>query len=76
MPNAFKALDDKNISCILLFYNQLWRIKADFEKCHEGQVVTVPQKGDTSDPKKWRGVTLTNIGNRYTAASCVDNYSK
>ena len=51
-PNAFKALYDENLSWILLFYNHFWNSQADFDKWHEGQVVPVPKKGDTSDPNK------------------------
>ena len=61
--NAFKALNDTKLSWILLFYNQFWHSRADFDKWHEGQVVSVPKKGDTTDPEKWRGVTLMEIGN-------------
>ena len=45
-PNAFKALDDVNLSWLLLLYNKFWNIQDDFEECHEGQVVPVPKKGD------------------------------
>ena len=31
-PNAFKALDDANLSWLLLFYNQFWHIQAGFDK--------------------------------------------
>ena len=51
-PNAFKALDDVNISWLLLFYNQFWHSQADFDKWHESQLVPVPPKGDTSNPNK------------------------
>ena len=62
--NAFKALDDANLSWVLLFYNQFWHIQSDFEEWHEVQVVPVPNKGDTTDPNKWRGVILMAIGNK------------
>ena len=62
-PNSFKALNDENITWLLLFYNQLWRGQADFDGWHLGQVVTVPKKGNTSDPNNWRGVTLMDISN-------------
>ena len=54
-PNAFKALDDANLSWLLLFYNQFWHSQDEFYKWNEGQVVTVPKKGNTYDPNKWRG---------------------
>ena len=62
--NAFKALDNANLSYILLFYNQFWHIQADFDKCHEGQVVPVPNKGDTTNPNKCRSITLMDIINK------------
>ena len=61
--NAFKALDDINISCILIFYNQFCNSQADFGEWHKGQVVPVPKKGDTSVPNKWIGFTLMDIIN-------------
>ena len=63
-PNAFKALDNKNLSWILIFYNQFWHSQADFDKWHEGQVVHVPKKCDTTEPNKCRGVTPMDIGNK------------
>ena len=30
--NAFKALNDANISWLLIFYNKFWHSQADFEK--------------------------------------------
>ena len=51
-PNAFKTLDDANLSWILLFYNKFWHIQADFDEWHENQVVPVTKKGDTSDINK------------------------
>ena len=62
-PNAIKALDEVNLSWLLLFYNQLWNSQADFDKFHEGQVVPVPQKGNTFNSNKWRGVNLMDTGN-------------
>ena len=70
-PNAFKALDEANLSWRLLFYNQIWHSQADFDKWHEGQLVPVPNKGDTTDPNKWGGVTLMDIGNKiYSIIMC------
>ena len=70
-PNEFKALDDIKLYWILLFYNQFWHSQADFDEWHEGQVVPVPNKGDTSDPKKWREIPLMNISNNiYSSIMC------
>ena len=70
-PNVFKALDNTNLSWILLLYDQFWHIQADFDKGHEGQVFPVINKGDTTDPSKWRGVTLIDIVNNiYSSIMC------
>ena len=63
-PNAFKALGYANLSWFILFYHQFWNSQADFDEWHEGQLVTVPKKGDTADHNKCRGVTLMYIGNK------------
>ena len=34
----------------------------DYVEWHEGQVVPVPKSGDLSNPNKWRGVNLMDIG--------------
>ena len=70
-PNAFKALDNANFSWILLFYNQFWHSQADFDEWHEGQIVPVPKKFDTTEPNNWRGVALMDIGNKiYSSIMC------
>ena len=65
--NAFKALDDANLSWLLLFYNQFWHSQADFGEWHEGQVVSVPKKGDTSD--KWSWMPRWHINDQDTSTS-------
>ena len=60
-PNAFKALDNSNLSWLPLLYNQFWHSQADFDEWHEGQVVPVPKKGETTKPNNWRGFTLMDI---------------
>ena len=70
-PNEFKALDDANLSWLLLFYNQFWHSQADFNEWHKGEVVTVPKKGNTTDRDKWIGVTLTDTRNKiYSSIMC------
>ena len=70
-PNIFKALDYAHLSRLLLFYNQFYHSQDEFDEWHEGQVVPVTKKGDTSDPNKWRGVTLMNIINKiYNIIMC------
>ena len=43
-PNVFKAINDKNLTWILLFFNQLWSVQADSNKWHLGQVVPIQKK--------------------------------
>ena len=70
-PNAFKEIDDANLSYILLLYNQFWHSQAELDEWHEGQVVLVPKKGDKTDPNRWKGVTLMDIGsNIYSRIIC------
>ena len=70
-PNASKALDKKNLTWLLLFYNKFWRIQADSDQWHEGQIFPVPKRGDTYNPNKWWGITPMHIGNKiYSSIMC------
>ena len=69
--NAFKALNNKNITWPLLFYNQFWNGQADFREWHLGQVVPIPPKGNTYKPNKWIKVALVDTGNKiYSRIMC------
>ena len=71
LTDAFEALYHVNILYILLFYNQLWNSRVNFDEWHKGQVVPVPTKRYTSDPTKWIGVTLMYIRNNiYSSIMC------
>ena len=71
LSNAFKSINNVNISWFMIFYNQLWHSQPDFYKWHEGQLVPVSKKGNTSEPNKWIGVTLMDIGkNIYSSIMC------
>ena len=61
-PDAFKALDNKNLLTLLEFFNSHWKEETNFDEWNEGQLVPVPKSGYLSDPKNWRGVTLIDIG--------------
>ena len=61
-PGAFKALSNQNLGILLKEFNSYWRNKIDFTELHKGQVVPVPKSGDFSNPNKWRGVTLMDMG--------------
>ena len=64
-PNAFKSMSEENLRHQFNFITELWEDKIEFEEWHEGQVVPVPKSGDLSDPNKWRGVNLMNIGSKF-----------
>ena len=51
---AFKWLDDENSKQVYFFIVDVWEGKAYYWEGHTGLGVTVPKKGDLSDPKKWR----------------------
>ena len=61
-PNAFKAMNEANLRHHFNFIVEFWENRLDFEEWHEGQVVPVPKSGDLSDPNKWIGVNLMDIG--------------
>ena len=60
--DAFKLLTKKNLDTLLEYLNLFWHDEVDFEEWHEGRVVPVPKSGNLSDPNKWKGVTLMDIG--------------
>ena len=63
-PDAFKALSNQNLDLLHSFLNAYWRGEIDFSEWHEGRVIPVPKSGDLSDPNKWRGVTLMDMGSK------------
>ena len=63
-PNAFKSLSNANLEHLLTCFNQYWEGEADFAEWHEGQLPPVTKSGNLSDPNKWRGVTLMDIGSK------------
>ena len=46
------------------FFHSYWLGETDFIEWNEGQLVPVPKIGDLSNPSKWRGVTLMDIGSK------------
>ena len=46
------------------FFNSYWLEETDFTEWHIGQLVPFLKIGDLSDPNKWRGVTLMDIGSK------------
>ena len=62
--DAFKALSNQNLDLLHNFLNAYWRGEINFSEWHEGRVVPVPKSGDLSDPNKWRGVTLMDMGSK------------
>ena len=63
-PDAFKALSEKNLSLLLDLLNAFCNEETNFDEWHKGQVVPVPKRGDLSDPNKWRGVKLMDLGSK------------
>ena len=63
-PNSFKSISEENLRHHFNFITKFWEDKVDFEEWHEGQVVPVSKSGDLSDPNKWRGVNLMDIGSK------------
>ena len=63
-PDAFKALSNQNLDLLHGFLNAYWRGEIDFSEWHEGRLIQVPKSGDLSDPNKWRGVTLMDMGSK------------
>ena len=57
-------MSEENLRHHFNFITKFWEEKIDFEELHEGQVVPVPKSGDLSDPNKWIGVNLMDIGSK------------
>lgn len=71
-PDAFKSLTSGNLATLLDHLNSFWNEEVDFEEWHEGQVVPVPKSGNLSDPNKWRGVTLMDLGSKiFSSIMCT-----
>ena len=62
--NDLKSISEENLRHHFDFITEFWEEKVNFKEWHEGQVVPVPKSGDLSDPNKWRGVNLMDIGNK------------
>ena len=45
-------------------YNEIITCTADQEQWHQSQCVPVPKSGDLSDPNKWRGIMLMDVGSK------------
>ena len=44
------------------FILKFWEDILNYVEWHEGQVIPIPKSGDLSDPNKWIGVNLMDIG--------------
>ena len=53
---------EENLRHHFEFITDFWEDKVDFKVWHEGQVFLEPKSGDLSDPNKWIGVNLMDIG--------------
>ena len=61
---AFKSMSEENLCHHFDFVKEFWEDKVNFEEWHEGQVFPVTKSGYLSDPNKWRGVNLMDIGSK------------
>ena len=57
-------MSPENLKFHFNFILEFWNDNLDFEEWHEGEVVPVPKSGDLSDPNKWRGVNMMDIGSK------------
>ena len=64
-PNDFKFMSKENLCHHFDFIPEFWEEKVDFEEWHEGNVVPVHKSGDLSDPNKFIGVNLMDIGAKF-----------
>ena len=69
MPNAFKCLDNHNLSTMFNFINAFWHGETDFEEWHESIGSLVPKKGDLQNLNKWRCINLMDVGSKIL--SCI-----
>ena len=63
-PNAFKAMSTKYLKVHFNFILEFWNDNLNFEECHKGQVVAVPKSRYLSDPSKWIGFNMMDIGGK------------
>jgi hypothetical protein len=69
MPNAYKCLDDENLSTLYEYITKFWEGDVDFSEWHEGLGVLVPKKGNLHDLNKWRLINLMDVGSKIV--SCI-----
>ena len=53
-----------NLLHLFDFIIKFWGDRLYFTEWHEGQVVPVTKIGELSDPNKWKGVNLMDIGSK------------
>ena len=63
-PEAFKAMSPTNLRHVYKHVNDFFVGTADHEQWHWSQCVPVPKSGDLSDPNKWRGIMLMDVGSK------------
>ena len=61
---AFKAMCNANLLHIHKHVNDFFVGTVDHEQWHRSQCVPVPKSGDLSDPNKWRGIMLMDVGSK------------
>ena len=69
MPNAFKCMDNHNLSHVYQFIVAFWHGTQDYEEWHNSLGSLVPKKGDLRDLNKWRCISLMDVGSKIL--SCI-----
>ena len=69
-------MSPENLKARFNFILEFWNDNLDFEEWHKGQVLPAPKSGDLSEPNKWRGVNLLDIGSKiYISLLCKRLFS-
>ena len=63
-PNDFKKISGTNLLHHFNFILEFWGDRLNYVEWQKCQVIPVPKSWDLSDPNKWRGVNLMDIGEK------------
>eukprot|EP00956_Cyclotella_meneghiniana_P040928 scaffold209475_cov73-Cyclotella_meneghiniana.AAC.1 len=69
MPNAFKCMDNHNLTQIYNYIIDFWHNDADYPEWHTSTGSLVPKKGDLYNLNQWRCINLMDVGSKIL--SCI-----
>jgi hypothetical protein len=69
LANAFKFLDNHNLTILYNFILGFWNGDKDYGEWHEGLGALVPKKGDLHELNQWRLINLMDMGSK--VLSCI-----